>query len=238
MRSTTPSGGAARKLTSLMPRPIVGVTGGELTAERQKAQHAIRSALHAAGSVPILLRPGEGAAALDRVHGLVLPGGGDIDPRRYGEEPTAELRDLDPEREDLEIELAREAVARGTPVLGICLGLQVLTVALGGTLVQHIEGHDGDDHEVRLDPASVLARIVGAATITTNSSHHQAPKDLPPLLQPVGRTRDGVIEAVEGPGFTIGVGWHPERSDNTDSKRLLQAFVAAVTKQAARSAGS
>jgi gamma-glutamyl-gamma-aminobutyrate hydrolase PuuD len=116
-----------------MPRPIIGVTGGELTPERQKAQHAIRSALHAAGAVPILLRPGEGAAALDRIHGLLLPGGGDIDPRRYGEEPTTEPRDPDPEREELEIELAREAVAKGTPVLGVCLGMQVLIVALGGT---------------------------------------------------------------------------------------------------------
>jgi putative glutamine amidotransferase len=221
-----------------MSRPIVGVTGGELTAERQKNQHAIRSALHAAGSVPILLRPGEGTAALDRVHGLVLPGGGDIDPRRYGEESTTELRDPDSEREELEIELAREAVARGTPVLGICLGLQVLTVALGGTLVQNVEGHDGDDHEVRLDPASALARMLGTTTLITNSSHHQAPKDLPPLLQPIGRARDGVVEAVEGPGFTVGVGWHPETSDDTNSKRLIQAFVAAVTAQAARSAGS
>jgi putative glutamine amidotransferase len=219
-----------------MPRPIVGVTGGELTPERQKAQHAIRSALHAAGSVPILLRPGEGTAALDRVHGLVLPGGGDIDPRRYGEEPAAELRDLDPEREELELELAREAVATGTPVLGICLGLQVLTVALGGTLVQHLDGHD-DDHEVRLDPASALARIVGSTTIMTNSRHHQAPKDLPPLLQRVGRTQDGVIEAVEGPGFTIGVGWHPEITRDLPNERLLAAFVAAAIQAAARRAG-
>jgi putative glutamine amidotransferase len=221
-----------------MPRPIVGVTGGELTAERQKQQHAIRSALHAAGSVPILLRPGEGTSALDRIHGLVLPGGGDIDPRRYGEEPATELRDLDPEREELELELAREAVAKGTPILGVCLGLQVLTVALGGTLMQHIDGHDGPDHEVRLDPASVLARVLGAATIVTNSSHHQAPKDLPPLLQPVGRTRDGVIEAVEGPGFTIGVGWHPETAPDASDRRIFEAFVAAATQAAARSAGS
>jgi putative glutamine amidotransferase len=221
-----------------MPRPIIGVTGGELTPERQKAQHPIRTALHAAGCVPILLRPGEGTSALDRVYGLVLPGGGDIDPRRYGEEPATELRDPDPEREELEIELAREAVAKGTPVLGVCLGLQVLTVALGGTLVQHIEGHDGDDHEVRLDPASSLARIVGSTTIVTNSRHHQAPKDLPPLLQPVGRTRDGLIEAVEGPGFTIGVGWHPETTPDLPNERLLAAFVAAATQAAARSAGS
>ncbi len=171
---------------------------------------------------------------LDRVHGLALPGGGDIDPRRYGEEPRVEIRDPDPEREEFEIELAREAVARSTPVLGICLGSQVLTVALGGKLHQHIEGHEGATHEVRLDPSSRLARIVGAATIVTNSSHHQAPSDAPALLQIVGRTADGVVEAVEGPGFTIGVGWHPETMDDAASERLLGAFVDAATTFARR----
>jgi putative glutamine amidotransferase len=218
-----------------MPRPIVGVTGGELTAERQRTQHAVRAALHAAGCVPILLRPGEGSAALSRIHGLVLPGGGDIDPRRYGEEPTTAPRDIDPEREDLEIELARDAVANGTPVLGICLGLQVLTVALGGTLHQHVEGHEGEPHEVRLDPAGALARVCGAAALTTSSRHHQAPKDLPALLRTIGRTEDGVIEAVEGPGFTLGVGWHPESEPHLEpNRRLLEAFVRAAAGHAAK----
>lgn len=220
-----------------MPRPIVGVTGGELNAERQKKQQAIRTALHAAGCVPILLRPGEGIAALQRVHGLVLPGGGDIDPRSYGEEPATELRDPDPEREELELELAREAVANGTPVLGICLGMQVLTVALGGRLSQNVIGHEDTVHDVRLNPASALARIVGSTTLTTNSSHHQAPWDLPPLLQATGRSADGVVEAVEGPGFTIAVGWHPERSNDEAATRLLEAFVAASARAAARASG-
>lgn len=217
-----------------MPRPIVGVTGGALTAERQSKQQKLRAALHAAGCVPVLLRPEEGLATLDRVHGLVLPGGGDIDPRRYGEEPLAEIRNVDPEREEFEIALAREAVAKNIPVLGICLGLQVLTVALGGKLVQHIEGHEDVTHEVRLEPASALARIIGAATIGTNSNHHQAPADTPPLLQIVGRTADGVVEAVEGPGFTIGVGWHPETMGDAASERLLGAFVDAATASARR----
>jgi len=220
-----------------MPRPIIGVTGGELTPERQKEQHALRAALHAAGCVPVLLRPGEGSDALTRVHGLVLPGGGDIDPRRYGQEPVKELLDLDPEREEFEIELARDAVAKGTPVLGICLGLQVLTVALGGTLRQDIRSHEDTTHEVRLEPDGAIARIVGAATLTTNSSHHQAPAELPALLRATGRTKDGVVEAVEGPGFTIGVGWHPETMDDDANRRLLEAFVAAAVAAAARHAG-
>ena len=216
-----------------MPRSIVGVTGGELTGERQKKQHAIRAALHAAGAVPVLLRPDEGILALGRVHGLVLPGGGDIDPRRYGAEPTTDLRDVDPEREEFEIELARTATQEGVPVLGVCLGLQVLTVALGGTLSQHVDGHENITHDVRLDPASMLARIVGAATIETNSNHHQAPGDLPALLTATGRTADGVVEAVEGPGFTIGVGWHPETLGDQASARLFRAFVDASLARAA-----
>lgn len=219
-----------------MPRPIVGVTGGALTAERQQRQHALRAALHASGSVPILLRPDEGASALPRVHGLVLPGGGDIDPRSYGEDPRVEMRDLDPEREEFEITIAREAVAAGVPVLGICLGLQVLVVALGGRLHQHIPDlaraipHEGEGvtHDVRLEPSSRLARLLGVAAVTTNSSHHQAPSELPPLLEAVGRTSDGVVEAVEGPGFTFGVGWHPESASDEPSRRLLAAFVAAA----------
>ncbi len=217
-----------------MPRPIVGVSGGALTAERQTKQQRLRAALHAAGCVPVLLRPEEGLATLDRVHGLVLPGGGDIDPRRYGEEPRAEIRDPDPEREEFEIALAREAVARSVPTVGICLGLQVLSVALGGKLAQHIDGHEDMTHQVRLDPASALARIVGATTITTNSSHHQAPKDTPALLTTTGRTADGVVEAVEGPGFTIGVGWHPETMNDAPSERLLRVFVEAATAYAVR----
>ena len=223
-----------------MPKPIVGVTGGELTAERQNKQGPLRAALHAAGSVPILLRPAEGASSLMRVHGLVLPGGGDIDPRRYGEDPRADLRNPDPEREDFEIAIAGEAIASGVPVLGICLGLQVLVVALGGRLHQHLPElpsalpHEGDgvSHEVRLEPASRLARMIGAASLTTNSTHHQAPSDLPALLESVGKTADGVIEAVEGPGFTVGVGWHPETSNDEAGRRLLAAFVAAANDRA------
>lgn len=222
-----------------MPRPIVGVTGGALTAERQQKQHVLRSALHAAGCVPILLRPDEGAAALARLHALVLPGGGDLDPRRYGEEPVAEIRNPDPEREEFELAIAREAVAVGTPVLGICLGFQVLVVAFGGRLHQHVPelpsalAHENARHEVRLEPASRLARIVGTAALTTNSNHHQAPSELPALLEAVGRTADGVVEAVEGPGFTIGVGWHPETMKDEPNRRILGALVGAALERAA-----
>lgn len=229
----------------VMPRPIVGISGGALTAERQRAQQKLRAAFHQAGAVPLLLRPEEGTVALERLHGLVLPGGGDIDSRHYGEEPRTELRNVDPEREDFELELARDAVARGVPILGICLGLQVVTVALGGRLHQHLPDlpaaipHEGDGvtHDVRFDPSSALARIVGATTIVTNSRHHQAPSELPPLLREAGRTSDGVIEAVEGPGFAIGVGWHPETMEDAANARLLEAFVAAATDRARKLAG-
>jgi putative glutamine amidotransferase len=214
-----------------MPRPIVGVTGGELTPDRQKRQHALRVALHKAGCVPVLLRSDERPGALARVHAVVLPGGGDIDPRRYGRDPMAEIRDPDPEREEFEIELVREAVAQGVPTIGICRGMQILTVALGGTLTQHVPNHEDTSHDVRLEPDAALARIVGATTLTTNSNHHQAPAEMPPLLRATGRTRDGVIEAVEGPGFTIGVGWHLETMTDPSSARLFEAFVAAALRR-------
>jgi putative glutamine amidotransferase len=225
-----------------MPRPIVGVSGGALTPERQQKQHTLRAAMHAAGCVPVLLRPEEGPDSLSRVHGLVLPGGGDIHPSRYGHEPRAELRDVDPEREELEVELARAAVAEGVPVLGICLGLQVLVVALGGTLHQHVPdlpaavAHEGAGatHEVRLDPVARLTRFLGTASLVTNSSHHQAPDEIPAVLALAGRTADGIVEAVEGPGFTVGVGWHPETMGDAASGRLLAAFVAAAEERAGR----
>ena len=223
-----------------MPRPIVGVSGGALTAERQRKQQRLRQWLHAGGCVPVLLRPDEGTAAITRVHGIVLPGGGDLDPRRYGETARAEVRNPDPEREEFELALAREAIASGLPTLGICLGLQVLVVALGGRLHQHLPElpralpHEGDavSHEVRLEPASRIARFVGAARLTTNSSHHQAPAELPAMLETVGRTSDGVVEAVEGPGFTVGVGWHPETLDDEPGRRLVAAFVGAAMERA------
>lgn len=176
------------------------------------------------------------------MHGLVLPGGGDIHPGRYGHEPRAELRGVDPEREDFELELARAGVAEGIPVLGICLGLQVLVVAFGGTLHQHVPdlpaavSHEGEgvSHEVRLDPAARLTRTFGTATLETNSSHHQAPDDIPAILAVAGRTADGIVEAVEGPGFTVGVGWHPETMSDVSSARLLSAFVGAAEDAARR----
>jgi gamma-glutamyl-gamma-aminobutyrate hydrolase PuuD len=221
-------------------RPIVGITGGALTDKRQTKQRPYRDALHAAGAVPILLRPEEGLDALDRVQAVLIPGGGDIDPRRYGSEPKAEVRLPDAERDEVELEIAREAVARGMPLLGICRGIQIMTVALGGTLHQHVPElpaaipHEGEGcrHEVRLEPACRLARIVGAAMIDTNSSHHQAAATLPPLLERVGVSGDGVIEAVEGPGFTIGVEWHPERDlDQPHARRLFEALVDAASKR-------
>lgn len=225
-----------------MARPIVGVAGGALTPERQERQAPLRAALHAAGAVPILLRPEEGTAALDRIQGLLLPGGGDIDPRRYGRETAAEVRQPDPERDEFECALAAGAVARGTPVLGICRGMQVLTVALGGTLHQHVPAlpaaipHEGEGcrHEVRVEPGSRLARLLGASAVDANSSHHQAPADLPALLERVALTGDGVVEAVEGPGFTIGVLWHPERDEAPHARRLLAAFVEACSARAAQ----
>src|SRR5207245_1266296 len=136
--------------------------------------------------------------------------------------------EVDSERDALELPLARDAIAAGLPVLGICRGMQLLNVAVGGSLIQHLDGHRaganaGDPsalHPVRVAPSSRLREILGADEVSVNSRHHQAVRDadLAPSLEATAWSPDGVIEAVEMPGngFVLGVQWHPERVDEVD----------------------
>lgn len=163
---------------------------------------------------------------LDLAAGLLFTGGADLDPQRYGAEPHPQLGLVDPERDAFELALYRGARARGIPVLGICRGIQLINVAEGGTLQQHLPALPGTIqheqvnkgaalvHTVRLEPASRLARALGGAAVYTNSFHHQAIEQLGQNLRATGQTGDGVIEAVEGMGdsFVLGVQWHPEMS--------------------------
>lgn len=196
-----------------------------------------------AGAIPVMLPPvGElPLDVLDRLDGLVLTGGEDIDPERYGQPPSPKLGDVDPLRDALELKLAAEAVRRGMPVLAVCRGLQVLNVALGGTLIQDLPSEQPSDtahrqeapstegsHQVQLDPESRLAQIAGKAELWVNSFHHQAAKSVAPRLRPVAHAADGVIEALEGAeGFMIGVQWHPECQRDAFGGRLFGAFVEA-----------
>jgi putative glutamine amidotransferase len=197
------------------------------------------AATERAGGIAVLLPP-QGAGAgevLDRVDGLVLTGGADVDPRRYGQAPgerTSRPREL---RDEWETALARAALARGLPLLAVCRGLQILNVALGGSLHQHlpdITGHDRHQPgpgvfgtvDVRTEPGTRTAQLIGPR-VRVHCHHHQAVDRLADGLTVTGWADDGTVEAVEldGPGFAVAVQWHPE--ENSADTRLLAALVAA-----------
>lgn len=222
-------------------KPVVGVTAGtDLTSNgpaRYRLNRAYLTALVNAGAVPIVLVPGVDFEALfDRLDGIVLTGGVDVDPEFYGQMPAPETK-VDRVRDDLELPLARAAFDQRKPILAICRGHQVINVALGGTLIQHLGSHprsdpDGDrsalSHTVRLDQESLLGRLVGRSHIGVNSFHHQAVKDVAPLLRAVGWSDDGVIEALESDAsYVISVQSHPEEliHDQPWARQLFDAFV-------------
>lgn len=185
-------------------------------------------AVAATGAVPVLLPPvavavpGAVAAVLDGIDALVLAGGADVDPGRYGAERDPQTGPARPDRDDWETHLLHGALERGVPVLAICRGMQVLNVALGGTLVQHLPDHVGHDehapqpgvhgrHAVRVEPSSRLGSVVGPE-VDVATYHHQAVDRLGSGLVACGWAQDGTVEAVELPsaGFALGVQWHPE----------------------------
>jgi putative glutamine amidotransferase len=191
-------------------------------------------ALHRAGGLEAILLPEridarEADRRLERFDGLLLIGGGDVDPAHYGEDPLPECYGIDTESDLFEMRLLVAAMARGVPVLAICRGIQVLNVALGGTLDQHITGRRGlmnhgdpkgsyATHAVRLEQGSWVAKAMSGETAEVASSHHQALGTLGKGLRPVGWSDDGLIEAVEHEdgSWLLGVQWHPERTAATD----------------------
>jgi putative glutamine amidotransferase len=192
-----------------------------------------------AGGVPVLLPPaGDGyAQLLSALDGLVLTGGADIEPARYGQEPH-ETTYTRPARDSFEFALLDGALAAGIPVLGVCRGMQVLNVAFGGTLTQHLPEATGTaEHQpalatfgtntVGLAPDSLAGRILGAET-KCHCYHHQAVDSLGQGLRAVGWAADGTTEAIELPGetFVLGVQWHPEQ--DADDRRLFAAMVSAA----------
>ena len=198
----------------------------------------------AAGGIPVLLPPLPGVAgAVGRLDGLLLTGGGDIDPGRYGAQPHPATGRVSGPRDAAELELLDAAVAAGKPVLGICRGMQLLNVARGGTLCQHLPGEAGHtpdpgtfgSHPVRVAAGTRLAGILGAngSGVDVPTAHHQAIDRLGDGLVATAWAADGVIEAVEtaaaGP-FLLAVQWHPEAG--TDP-RLIEALVAAASAKAA-----
>lgn len=210
-------------------------------------------AILAAGGMPVLIPPQLDQSALQAMYelldGVLLSGGADIDPGLYGEEPHPQLGAVEPERDATELVLTRWAVADGKAVLAICRGMQMLNVALGGTLYQDLPSqylssfdHEAGvnqqtwrqpDHVLMLDESSRLAEVLRTATPVVNSLHHQALKDIGSTLKVVGRAPDGVVEAIEGTGeaFVVGVQCHPEelwQATDTRWQHVFRTFVDAA----------
>jgi putative glutamine amidotransferase len=221
-----------------MDRPVIGMCTALEPASwsvwNQPAVLLSRSyvdAVQSAGGLAVLLAPDaqsvtEPEQTLELIDGLLLAGGADIDPASYGQPAHPETQDTVPERDAFEIALTRAAIERDLPVLGICRGMQLINVALGGTLTQDLPEHlghqehrrvlgsfDGSDHEVDVVEGTLAMRVIGAAQHGTKSHHHQGVDRLGDGLS-VSATSpfDGVVEAVELPqhAFVLGVQWHPE----------------------------
>jgi putative glutamine amidotransferase len=208
------------------------------------------AALAAAGARTAMVPPAQpvGAEALlEPFDGLLLAGGGDIEPARYGAGDHPAQYGIDPDRDELELELARAAVRLGIPTLGICRGIQLLNVAFGGTLDQHLADRDGlvehrDQakqavHGLRVEPGSRLAQALGQVRAEGLTHHHQGLDRIGEGFRPVAWAPDGLVEGIEREqGWTVGVLWHPESTAAADpaQHRLLRAFVVAASRRGQR----
>jgi len=235
-----------------MAAPLIGIAASFERHERNDGTIRLwrnyPRFLAAAGALPVLLPPietrEEARAYLDRLDGIVLSGGRDMDPARYGQDRRPATRMVAPERTKSDFLWATTAHEAGKPALAICLGMQVMNVAFGGTLFQHLPDdapgslrHEEEpegvshDHAIRVEPGTLLHRVLGSDTTVVNSYHHQAIAAVAPGFRVGAKAEDGVIEAIERVDhpFYIGVQWHPERAGASDaSRRLLRAYLDAV----------
>jgi len=226
--------------------PLIGITGrrrsaavigappgfADAPAEVYLSEYAT-SVLEAGGLPVHLALDSDPAAIVERLDGIVLAGGDDVDPRRYGQVPGPHTALVDPPRDEFEFALVLAALDAGVPLLGVCRGAQVLNVALGGTLVQHLAHGEGESHgsyayprahrvhDIATEPGSILASLYGHGT-RVNSFHHQAVDIAGAGVVVTGRAPDGVVEAIEVPGSAVlGVQWHPETFDGDPAFRWL-----------------
>ena len=195
------------------------------TGTPEEKRGVYREALRALGIEPV-----DDAGSLEGLDGLMLAGGNDVDPALYGEAAGPLTEEPDPDRDGRESALLRAAIERDMPVLAICRGLQLVNVVLGGTLIQHVEGHSlrklRDAHRVTIAAGSRLEGILGTRDYVVNSRHHQCAGRIAPGLVVTAAAPDGVVEALEWPErrFVLAVQWHPEgRTDGPDG-RLFAAF--------------
>jgi putative glutamine amidotransferase len=227
-------------------KPVIGIT-------RNRRPNDYEGAVRAAGGEPRLLDWDTASAnsALDGIDGLLLTGGGDVHPKHYQQAISPRLDLAEPGRDEFEIAVSRAALDRNLPILAICRGLQVLNVAAGGTLLQHVPDAVGDTvshsidepknriaHQVRVAPESVLARALGlnltaVDTCAVNSRHHQAVDRVAPGFVVSATAPDGIVEAIERRDrrFCVGVEWHPENFWSTgEFATLFEAFVKACAR--------
>jgi putative glutamine amidotransferase len=233
------------------PRPVIGVTldseqpGGYSTFHWYALRANYADAIAASGGLPMALPhlPGLTDAYLERIDALVVTGGAfDVDPALYGDAGRHDSVSLKPGRTQAELALIQGALDLGLPVLGICGGQQLLAVALGGSLIQHIPDavpnalaheqpnpRDEPGHAVQVTPGTLLHRIVGSTSMQVNSSHHQAVRDPGPHAVVDAVAADGVIEGLEDPRhrFCLGVQWHPEFHIDPGDRRIFDALIAA-----------
>lgn len=239
-----------------MTAPLIGITAGVRKDNegnpRVMLGEVYVTAVLRAGGIPLLIPTGVKDETLDtvraRLDGIIVTGGPDIEPSIFNGEPHPAIYGIDSRRDSLELNLVRNAVEHGTPILGICRGIQVMNVALGGDLYTHIADqlpgslrHDTDPahsydypaHEVRLEAGSRIESIVGCPTAQVNSWHHQGVHNAAPGTRATGWSPDGLIETIEVQGhpFGLGVQWHPEWMPAVDSMQaIFRALVAAASK--------
>jgi putative glutamine amidotransferase len=226
----------------MAPMPYVGITMSVQdgsSGERLGLNTAYIEAVQWAGGVHL-------DELFENLDGVLLSGGGDVEPGLYGERPHPKVTGVSAKRDRFEIDVVRRAIDRRMPLFAVCRGMQILNVALGGTLYQHVPQAFGNavehqqvaaglrrdeiTHPVEVRPGTLLANLVGSGAIGTNSIHHQAVRTLGMHLVPSARAADGLIEAIEGPplgDFVLGVQWHPEElvSYNDAARTLFEAFV-------------
>jgi len=241
--------------------PLIGVTTSISVGKNLKRpEHAFVNssyllAVQQAGGVPLPLPPQLSDSAVEdlasRLDGLLLTGGGDVDPGVFGESRHPTVYDVSPARDRVEMTLARRCMSEGKPIFAICRGVQLLNVALGGNLYQDVASDPGTQirhqqdkdsrprneptHSVKMAPGSLLARVLGSEELQVNSLHHQAVKALGEKLAAVAYAPDGIIEGIEitDPNrFVLGVQWHPEELLSWDpaARNLFSAFISASRK--------
>ena len=226
---------------SKQPRIGIGV-GRETRVGRQfeATPHEYVASVLEAGGLPLLIPPAPpelARRAIESVDGVLLTGGGDISPTCYGASFERETADVDDERDRSELALVAAAIDRGIPIFGICRGAELVNVAFGGTLRQHLPAEDGirhtqprrryeTVHRVLLEPESLLAEVVGSRELDVNSIHHQGIEVVGHGLDPVGRAEDGLVEVIENREHRLlAVQWHPECLPHERASRQLFSWL-------------